>query len=269
MKPTWLTDLIQEEINGAVAGDTRTTPTTFLGYPRERVFTDIIMGGQAEFDDPLPIWNLTANDVVLLYAKYNQGRHLDELIHAFSILLGPNKKTIKPIILDIGCGPFTAGLAFAATQAAEPFRYFGVDRSTAMLDLGKSLAASAKRRGAFHDQTSVEFDTDLSKFNFGPIRGELTIVVASYLLASASLDVASIVSSVIDALTRIGPGPCAILYTNSSRAQAREKFPDFKLAFEKHGFVLLKEEIIPFTHTTKKILDLHYALLLRTDQPIF
>ncbi|WP_144241617.1 class I SAM-dependent methyltransferase [Janthinobacterium agaricidamnosum] len=268
--PDWLTGLIQTEINDAISNDNRTTSTTFLGYPRDRVFTDIIMGGQADFDHPLPQWKLKAADVVLLYAKYNQGRHLDELIHAFSSLLGPNQKITKPTILDIGCGPFTGGLAFAAIQNSdEPFRYFGVDRSKAMIQLGESLAEAAKARGAFHPKTTFKFDTDLANFDFGPIRGEMTIVIASYLLASPSLDVKSLVTSVSDALARIGPGPCAILYTNSSRPEAREKFPSFKEALLRLGFKLVTEDIAPFHHTSKKVLDLHYALLLRTEASIF
>jgi SAM-dependent methyltransferase len=267
--PAWLTDLLQAEINDAINNDDRTTSTTFLGYPRDKVFADIIEGGQADFDRPLPKWKLKPADVVLLYAKYNQGRHLDELKHAFGSLLGPGKKIAKPTIIDIGCGPFTGGLAFAAIQNnVEQFRYFGVDRSTAMIQLGTSLADAAKKLGAFHPKTIIKFDTDLANFDFGPIRGEMTIVIASYLLASSSLDVAPLVASVSDALARIGPGPCAVLYTNSSRPEARAKFPAFKEAFLQQDFKLVTEAIAPFHHTSKKVLDLHYALMLRTESSI-
>ena len=110
--PKWLQDLVDVHVDQKIRNDTRTTPTTFLGWPRDRVFGEVIEGGQADFDAATGA--LSGPDKALLYAKYNQPRHLDELRYAFGLLLGEHKNISRPTVIDIGCGPFTAGLAFAA-----------------------------------------------------------------------------------------------------------------------------------------------------------
>jgi SAM-dependent methyltransferase len=259
---TWLTDLLNEEIDKAINNDVRTTATTFLGWPKDRIFRDVIGGGQADFDADLG--HLTGDDRAMLYARYNQRRHLDELAHAFRHLLGVESDIARPTVIDLGCGPFTAGLSFAAMLgAAEPFRYFGVDRAAAMLQLARRLADAARTLGAFHPGTTISFGQELASVNFGPVRDEWTVVVASYLLASPTLDVESLVGEILVALDRVGPGPVAVLYTNSANANARAKFPAFRDSLMKGGFNVIIEDIERFTDTSKPPTDVHYALLHR------
>lgn len=257
----WRRELIDAEIHDRINQDQRTTPDTFLGHPRHRVFAEVIGGGQAEFDQPMG--GLSGDDRALLYAKFNQQRHLDEQDHGFSQLFGAEGRAVRPTILDVGCGPFTVGLSVAKTLGADkPFRYFGIDRSAAMLRLGERLAAGAGERGAFHPETRVAFGRDLSTVDFGQPRGELAVIVASYLLASPTLDVVPLVASLVDALSRIGPGPAAVFYTNSAHAQATSKFPSFRDEFVRNGFTVEVDEIVRFAET-KTPKDLHYALLFR------
>jgi hypothetical protein len=131
----WLMQLLNDEIDDRVRTDPRTTNATFLGWPRERVFREVVGGGQADFD--APVGHLAGSDRALLYAKYNQRRHLDELQHAFDRLL-TNGRISFPTVLDLGCGPFTAGLSLAGVLGSnEPFRYFGIDRAVSMRELAK------------------------------------------------------------------------------------------------------------------------------------
>ncbi|MCA7968372.1 class I SAM-dependent methyltransferase [Burkholderia sp. AU39826] len=260
----WLEQLISDVIERPIEDDERTTATTFLGWPRNQIFRDVIAGGQADFD--AAIGHLSGFDRARLYAKYNQGRHLDELRHAFTRMRG-EQGVSRPTVIDVGCGPFTAGLAFAASFGAlEPFRYFGVDRARSMLDLGELLATGAKERGAFHPQTTWTFGNDLDDFDFGPVRGEWTVVVASYLLASSTIDVDALVRAIEAALKRIGPGPVAVLYTNSANTTARAKFPAFRDALVRGGFEVWADDIERFVDTEKTPKDLHYALLFRAAQ---
>lgn len=256
---------MSEVIDKRIHNDTRTTNTTYLGWPRNRIFRDVIGGGQADFD--FGVGHLTPDDRALLYAKYNQIRHLDELSHAFGRLLGDSDKIHRPTLIDVGCGPFTAGLSFSECFGAQrPFRYFGVDRAHSMLRLGHSLAQEAINRDAMHPQTSLHFGQNLTGLDFGPVRGEWTIVVASYLLASPTVNAQALVHEVVGALQRVGPGPVAVLYTNSAHEYADAKYPQFRDAFLEAGFMVEADETECFTDTSKEPKPLHYALLCRPEQ---
>ncbi|WP_321804278.1 hypothetical protein [Burkholderia sp. BCC1988] len=258
--------LISDVIEKPIDADERTTASTLLGWPRDQIFRDVIGRGQADFTSE--IGHLSAYDRALLYAKYNQGRHLDELCHAFDRLLG-EQVIARPTVIDVGCGPFTAGLAFAASIGPrEPFRYFGIDRAPSMLELGGVLATGARHRGAFHPLTTWAFGQSLDELDFGPVRGEWVVVVASYLLASPTLVVDELVASILGALTRFGPGPVAVLYTNSANAAARAKFPAFRDSLMREGFEVKADFVERFVDTTKTPKDLHYALLFRPAQNI-
>lgn len=106
-RTAWLADLLAREIEDRINEDVRTTATTFLGIPKDRIFRDVIGGGQADFN--ADVAHLTGDDRALLYARYNQRRHLDELIHAFKGLLGEEETVARPTIIDVGCGPFYSG----------------------------------------------------------------------------------------------------------------------------------------------------------------
>lgn len=139
--PQWLEDLRRSEILERVRGDPRSTGDTLLGVDFEVAAREAIGGGQADFDQP---WNdLSATDRVLLYAFVNQLGHLEELAEAFRMLFADDHPE-NPIVVDLGCGPFTGGLAIATALGQEHrLDYIGVDRSRAMRELGEKLAAAA------------------------------------------------------------------------------------------------------------------------------
>ena len=111
--PQWLMHLRRSEIVERVRSDPRSTENTLLGVNFEVAAREVVGGGQADFDRP---WNgLSADDRVLLYAYINQPGHLEELFEAFRMLLAGVDLRGEPIAIDLGCGPFTGGLALAAT----------------------------------------------------------------------------------------------------------------------------------------------------------
>lgn len=259
--PKWLESLLNDEIHERINNDPRTSPHTFLGYPRNRIFNDIIGGGQADFDNP--VHNLTGDDRALLYAKYNQRGHLDELCHAFSLLFDEPLKCNRFTVIDVGCGPFTAGLSLAAVVGSQQaFRYFGVDSAQSMLRLGKKLADSALHAGAFDMFTSYEFYMELKDLNFGKISGELTVVIASYLLASPTLKIPVFVKDLLVALSKLGPGPVAFLYTNSASNAFIHRYEELKSELVRAGFFVKTEETEKFTET-RNARAIHYALFYK------
>jgi hypothetical protein len=265
-QPAWLIDLIREEVHERVWTDPRTVekPGTLLGWPRDRIYSEVLKGGQADFDEP--VGHLSGADRALLYANYNLPRHRDELCDAFEQLFRSSALVGAPTLIDLGCGPFTAGLALAATlEGKSYFHYHGFDRASSMLELGQRLAESAARRGAFHGRTTWHFAKDLDGHDFGRIRNDTTIIVASYLLASVTVQVEPLVSSVLSSLHRIGPGPVALLYTNSAKDWPNRNFDEFKEALMAGGFTVVSDAVERFQRT-KAPAGLRYALLFREGQ---
>jgi SAM-dependent methyltransferase len=236
-------------------------PDTRLGLPTSWVFNQAIGGGQASFDEPLG--ELSAGDRVLLYAFFNQKSHVNELVHAFEKLLTSTRDLYRATVVDIGCGPFTSGLALAEVVGnATPFRYFGVDTSQTMCSFGGDLAEGAKAAGGLSPETSVSFFSSTDDIDFGAPRSTWTIFVLSYLLASKSIDVDALVRQIVDACNRIGPGPVALLYTNTSRKEATEAYPAFQQAMTEAGFsVKIEDKEVLYLEGKER--KLHYALFVR------
>ena len=104
--PQLLQDLRRTEIVERVQRDPRTRGDLVLGVDH-RTAMEAIDWGQAEFDQPFG--SLSAEDRVLLYAYWNQRRHLEELTEAFHQLFSTNRPTDPLIAIDLGSGPFTGG----------------------------------------------------------------------------------------------------------------------------------------------------------------
>lgn len=238
----------------------------WLGKPRDWIFTQAIGGGQANFDEPIE--NLSPRDRVMLYALFNQKGHVPELIHAFQKLIDYPQRMNNATILDIGCGPFTAGLALANVIGNEvAFRYVGVDTSEQMRTLGGELAEAAYKEAGLSPKAQVYFTGSINAFNFGQFRSGWTVVVLSYLLASASLDIEQLVRQIVNACCCIGPGPVAVLYTNSAQADRQKAFPEFQSRMVDTGFQC---EVVDTELLTngKRGRNIHYALFTRASQPM-
>ena len=265
--PPWLEQLRQSEIVERVREDPRSIAGRVLGVDHDVGMKQVAGWGQAEFDEP---WNnLSPDDRVLLYAYFFQPGHLEELTEAFRMLFADTCPD-EPVVVDLGCGPFTGGLAVAgALGQGSRFDYIGVDRSRAMCRFGEQLASAAAR---FDDVPRVvrHWTTDVSTVSWDRAPGwRPVIVIVSYLLASPTLDAAALVDELDGLLKRLGRGPVTVLYTNSIRPEANRSFPNFRTALRDAGFELYaddsgKIEIDRWAGT--RIRELRYALFHRRSQ---
>ena len=180
---TWLVELRRAEVVASVRGDPRSAHGSFLGLSRNDAM-DAIGWGQAAFDES---WQgMSPADRVLLYAYFNQLGHLEELTAAFRMIFGNGEPPNNPIVADLGCGPFTGGLAFADILGNTPrFDYIGVDTSATMREFGEHLASRTPhlnhvRRFWTSDLSSLVWDQ--------PPAWRPVLVIVSYLLASPTVD---------------------------------------------------------------------------------
>jgi hypothetical protein len=263
----WLERLRKDFITDPVLQDKRSKNGSLLGHSFEWVCRTGINGGQADFDSHLE--GLSPRDRALLYAYVNQKGHVDELIHAFT-RLGVNMEDFRnATIVDIGCGPFTAGLALANVVGnAYPFRYFGIDRAQSMLDFGQELAEAVISANEFHSSTTLHFENDLDKAEFGPRRAaDTTFFVLSYLLASETINTVQLVEQITSACTKISLGRVVVLYTNTARLSARVNFQPFCDSLINAGFEKHIEQCENFEDADRPR-DIHYALFVRSPKPL-
>ena len=266
--PPWLERLRRSEIVDRVNNDSRTVGRTVLGVDPNVAQQTGAGWGQAEFDEP---WgNLSPDDRVLLYAYFFQLGHLEELTEAFRMLFAGSPPKEEPVVVDLGCGPFTGGLAVAGVLGPERrFDYIGMDRSHAMRCLGERLASAAARLPEV-PQIDRHWSADISSFSWNSAKGWRPVfVIVSYLLASPTLDVAALVEDLEALLTRLGRGPATVLYTNSDRDDANRNFPNFRKMLLDTGFELKVDdtgmiEIERWSGTRNR--KLRYALFHRQKQ---
>ena len=258
--PNWLDRLRRVEITDRVLDDPRSRGGTLFGMDKARAF-EAIGGGQAEFD--APHGDLSPNDLALLYAYLNQKGHLEELVTAFGQLLAGSKPP-NPIVLDIGCGPFTGGLALAATLGDDPsFDYIGVDCAACMRRIGARLACSDLVPGHVKSQWA----SDLGSVDWRhPPGWRAVIVIVSYLFASPTLDAEAMFGDLNLLLRRFGHGAVTLLYTNSTREDLNRQYPRFRHRLEEADFRIRSEgegEIVVERWNGPQRRKLFYALFRR------
>lgn len=232
--PGWLEDLRREEITRKVQQDPRSGPGLLLGVDPDTALHHAIEWGQADFDQP---WNdLLPDDRALLYAYFLQLGHLQELLTAFGELFQRSAPE-SPVVIDVGCGPFTGGLALTGVLGAEHrFDYIGLDRSDSMRRLGKRLADAIPR---FREGATItcRWASEGGHVPWNePPQWRPVLVIVSYLLNSPSLNINAMGAALRDLLGRIGRGSATILYTNSAREGPNRKYPDFRDSITSLGF---------------------------------
>lgn len=268
MLPAWLRRLRRSEVTDRVMNDPRTTTGRVLGVNPDEAKREAAGWGQADFDEP---WgDLSPDDRVLLYAYFFQLGHLEELVTAFGQLFGDAEPPRDPIVVDLGCGPFTGGLAIAG-QFHQDARldYVGVDRSRAMHRLGARLALAAEQ---VHElpRISCRWATDIRTVPWDyPPGWRMVVVIVSYLFASPTLDVATLVAGLDDLLEKLGRGSVMVLYTNSVRHDANRQFPIFCSMLHGLGFEMPVSKLGDIEVERRFVTNnrqLRYALFHRPSQ---
>ena len=269
MLPGWLEELRRSEVTRRVKNDPRSTGETVFGIDSDTAMHEAAGWGQADFDES---WrDLSPDDRVLLYAYFLQIGHLNELTEAFGQLFGKSEIPENPIVVDLGCGPFTGGLAIASQFPHDAqMDYIGVDRSNAMRRLGKRLAAAAEMVREL-PRIRRHWAADVPSVSWNEAPGwRRVIVIVSYLFASPTLDVDALVLDLDHLLTKLGRGSVTVLYTNSTRDEANRNFPKFRTMLCDRGFRLHTEgegSIDVERRQDVRIRRLRYALFYRSEQP--
>ena len=241
MLPEWLEKLRRSEVVDRVMNDPRSVAGTALGIDSREATHDAAGWGQADFDEP---WrNLSPEDRVLLYAHFLQVGHLEELVTAFGQLFGGSELPEHPIVVDLGCGPFTGGLAIASQFPRDTqMDYVGVDRSSSMRRFGEHLALVADNDRE-RPRMRRHWAADIASVSWPSAPGwRPVIVIVSYLLASRTLDIAALVLELDCLLATLGRGSVTVLYTNSVRDDANRGFPMFRTMLDDRGFELRRNE---------------------------
>jgi len=237
--PQWLENLRSCEIVERVKNDPRSVGQTIFGLDIDTAQHEVLSRGQANFDES---WgNLTPEDRVLVYAFCNQRGHLEELVEAFRQIFQQDDSLSDPIIIDLGCGPCTGGLAFASIQSGIPrFEYIGVDKSRSMRKFGEYLSSNASQM----DEIQRQWVADIPSVSWSAAPGwRPVIVIVSYLLASPNLEPTTLIDQLECLLRKIGNGPVTVLYTNSSQPEDNRRFPDFLDSLTGIGFKLYADDV--------------------------
>jgi len=268
--PTWLRVLRDTHIVGAVRRDPRTRGDDLLGVDFDTVIKNVVAWGQADFDAPwshprAPGVVLTGADRALLYAYTNMKGHQAELIAMLSQLVGTptDLRDRRPIIIDLGCGPGTGLLAAAHALRPEPdFTYVGLDRAASMLALGRTLADTPEAQlhladidGHWtHELTDVRLDE--------PLGWRPVIVLASFLLASETVEPERLLDEALRWIEPISRGPIVVLYTNSTTEWANRKYDRARQALADRAFSerVYEAGVVEDDGRTRK---LRYALFTR------
>ena len=263
MLPPFLQDLRRSEIVERVRRDSRTRDDLMLGVDHQTAM-EAIDWGQADFDEP--VGALSPEDRVLLYAYWNQLGHLEELSEAFRQLFGTNRPSEPLITIDLGSGPFTGGLALAGQLSShERVDYIGVDRSKTMRRLGEQLATALE---STHETPQVDrhWASDLHSVAWDdPLGWRPVIVIVSFLLASPSLEVETLLADLEHLLSRLSRGETSVLYTNSPKAGPNRRYPVFREGLTDRGFRLVAEDT-GSVRTNRRVRELRYALFHRSRQ---
>ena len=261
--PWMIEELRKSVVTDPVRRDSRSTLDCPLGL-RRAAAVEAIGWGQANFDEPFGA--LSAEDLVLLYAYWNQKRHLEELSEAFRQLFSSGFPDEPLVVVDLGCGPFTGGLALAGQLDADKrFDYIGVDHSKAMRALGERFATAMEH---FADAPRIErhWASTMSEIHWQrPPTWRPTLVIVSFLLASHSLDPEVLVKELDELLARVGRGETTLIYTNSAREGPNRSFPAFRNALAHSGFRLLTDAM-GTVETRHRTLELRYALFHRRQR---
>ena len=261
--PTWLKELRKAEITDRVRDDPRSRDGTLFGIDKQSAF-NAIGGGKADFTKPYGV--LSTDDLAVLYAYLNQLGHLEELIAAFDQLFDEGNPK-NPIVLDLGSGPFTGGLALASTLSGQfCFDYIGVDRAHCMRKFGERLATTGNVPG----RITSHWVSDITEVIWeSPPSWRDIIIIVSYLFASPTLNAEKLFVDLEQLLTRLGPGRVMLLYTNATADTQNAQYKPFRTNLIQAGFLPKAEgqgKILTERAGGTQIRNLRYALFYRPRQ---
>ena len=231
--------LFNKLVVAPVLKDPRTdlSQDSLLGYPFHTIRNAIIREGLADFSlgfDDGSHGPLNQSEKALLYCFVNMKAHFFTSLAAFQHHERNLKKLLdeKLLIIDIGCGPGTAGLAFLEAFHGTVFDYLGVDSATAMQGKAAELFAAANATGLVRKEIRTSYANDwhgIKKHRFGT--DNAVLILFSYFFASESLkaDDLDLLAGIVRKLKgHRAQKPVAILHMNSPRERANRNYLRFR-----------------------------------------
>ena len=169
---TQMEAIIYEQVNRLVWDDPRTDMNDgiSLGYPFEKIRNDVLKKGLTDFSKGFrdeKFGDLTPDDVVLLFCYVMMKRHFFACMatfesHATKINRHLGRK-MPTVVVDFGCGPGTAGFAFADLFPGQIFDYIGVETAPPMRRKAIALWNSGRKSGLIGEGYRCEFVTTWSE----------------------------------------------------------------------------------------------------------
>jgi len=233
-------ELHYEHVVLKVVRDSRTdlSGNIRLGYPFDVIRDKVINKGRADFrvghqhDDH---GDLTADEKVLLYCFVNMKLHFFEALSTFraykAILKSLFDSKFPTRMVDLGCGPGTAGLALAECLKQPDVRYVGLDNAKAMLRKATSMLQAAidgSLLGKKSTLTMASSWSNLRRFPAAYTAPTTAFFNATYLFASDSLDVDDVCKAVMAYKDSSHVKRLLFVYCNTHTEISGEKFQAFK-----------------------------------------
>jgi SAM-dependent methyltransferase len=228
-------EILEEHVHRLIRDHPRTNDKGPFGYKRAFIREWVIRYGLANFSNPMHKYRLSADDRVLLYCECNMPMHLQDNI----IILKKRNSYIKQeisklfkkntTVLDFGCGPATACLALADQFRNKKFYYYGIDKAEPMLNKAKLIWDAAVESSLIDNTSKAEFFCDWENINQTEIEGNV-LLVFSYFFASMSLGIDRLrsLTQFINSIKENANGRVTLLYVNSPKPFAREKYNKFR-----------------------------------------
>lgn len=232
-----LQKILKNKINDRVLGDDRSDGINrVLGENKSTISQIILEKGRTDFRQPSH--GYSAAEKVLLYSYFNMKTHIDT---CKSVL--EKQKHISDKILDdnlhiydIGCGPFTVGLAFADLFKNQIFDYTCIDNSDEMLKMGRKLWKHSSNEGLIDSNVRQVSHNHWDSINTGANQNKNVLFTFSYFFATKQLNDADIKSlaRVVKSISKKAKGSVYLLHINSSYGPANTNYLKFmdELGFE-------------------------------------
>jgi hypothetical protein len=247
-------------------------PNKILGFDKSYIRREVLEYGLTDFD--LQYNDITSECKVLLYNYFNLRKHYFTFYHIISSLdnLSTYYSSFDPIIIDLGCGPGTAGLAFVESyfqSGIKPkFKYIGVDISKSMLNTAnENIKYLNLNKCDIEPFFSKSIDLDLIKSQINPT--SMLIFTASYLFASGSLDESKLALSINELLNTYKEIPVVFIFQNTQSVDKNIKYHNFKKKLIGLNVKISKSELIYYKTKRKMTFEpssetCYYEILLNS-----
>jgi SAM-dependent methyltransferase len=209
-----------------------------LGYPFDVIRDEVINKGRADFragHQHNEYGGLTADEKVLLYCFVNMKLHFFEALSAFRAYKASLKSLfdskLPTRMVDLGCGPGTAGLALAECLKQPNVRYIGLDIAKAMHRKATSMLRAAIDRSLLGKRSALTMTSSWSNLRTFPAAYTAptnALFNATYLFASDSLDVDDVCKAVMAYKDSAYVKRLLFVYSNTDTEISGEKFQAFK-----------------------------------------